>query len=373
VLRVAHLATAFWPHTGGLETFVLELATRSRTADISPIVLTPNITPDGVPLPESDEVQGIPIRRFPILPFRYYKPPRLPVAELRAADVLHVHSPRALLDFAVFNKLRHGRPIVLSTHGGLFHAAEQTTLKRLYFYGFHRAMQRFVDLTVASSRSDFDEFAPVAPAGRLVLIENGVALEPFEQLPPVPRHPERLLYVGRQAENKQIEKLLATVGELKRRGSSLRLRLVGPEHPINGPALREIALREGLTVGRDVEFVGPVSQQQLIEEYASARFFVSAARHEGFGISAVEAMAGGCVPILNDIPVFRYLVTERKTGHLVPFDEPTRAAMRIEQIASGDVSPLAERARARAWDFAWGRKIEQWRAAYDRVVDPSRS
>jgi hypothetical protein len=109
---------------------------------------------------------------MPFLNLHYYKPAILPKEELAWADVIHVHGISALSDFLVLTKHRHRKPIVLNTHGGLFHTQSLAGIKKMYFFGGQKIMLKGVDLVVADSPHDFELFKPIAP--RIVLIENGV-------------------------------------------------------------------------------------------------------------------------------------------------------------------------------------------------------
>ncbi|MGE5611619.1 MAG: hypothetical protein ACM359_20395, partial [Bacillota bacterium] len=91
-MRILHICTDFWPSTGGIEKFVLDLARHSRQAGLETKVLCFNrIHSSSQTLPPQDQIGNIPIRRVSFLNLKYYKPTLLPLAELRQADLLHVH------------------------------------------------------------------------------------------------------------------------------------------------------------------------------------------------------------------------------------------------------------------------------------------
>jgi alpha-1,3-mannosyltransferase len=106
----------------------------------------------------------------------------------------------------------------------------------------------------------------------------------------------------------------------------------------------------------------------LIEEYARARVFVSASEHEGFGISAVEAMAAGCVPVLSDIPAFRRLVTNGANGVLVDFADAGRAGEVLAGIHGADLPRMGLAAAASVGQFSWERTMPRWMELYRAVA-----
>jgi alpha-1,3-mannosyltransferase len=123
-----------------------------------------------------------------------------------------------------------------------------------------------------------------------------------------------------------------------------------------------------LGIGDRVTFVGPVSDADLIAEYARARVFVSASEHEGFGISAVEAMAAGCVPVLSDIAAFRRLVTPGANGVIVDFTDAEPAGAALAVLEDEDLSRMGGAAAASVEPFSWERTMPRWVELYATVV-----
>jgi len=368
-MRVLHICADFWPHLGGVEKFVLDLARKSRDESITPAILTLNRREgDEALLPSRDENDGIPIHRLRCLDMKYYRAVWLPLDELRAADVLHVHGLGAWLDFAVATKPAHRRPIVLSTHGGIFHTSRMTLLKNLYFHGWQWWNLKFVDQVVACSRVDEYSFAPLAP--RMILLENGADVDELARPVLLDKDPRTLLFVGRLAANKAIDDLLRMCAALAARGADFAMRIVGPDRNRVRPELESLA--RSLRVGDRVTFVGEVTPEQLLVEYARASVFVSASRSEGFGISVVEAMAAGCVPVVNDIPAFRDLLVGLRDGLLADFSNPRATAKTIAGLLTQDLAPRRDAARQRARDFSWRQKVPRWKQVYADAIRASR-
>jgi alpha-1,3-mannosyltransferase len=365
--KVLHITTDFLPGTGGIERFIRDLVIHSKTAGIDPTVLALNkIAGDDRTLPPLETIDGISIRRVPFLELKYYKPTTLPIELLQSADILHVHGLGAPLDFVTAAKSIHRRPIVLSTHGGIFHTAKLSLLKEWYFDIVKKFVLPRVNQIVACGQSDRQLFADRGVTD-LVTIDNGIDLVPFAG-EDSQRIPNRLLFVGRIAPNKSVDHLIRSLAQVRRNGIQATLRIIGPDRYrlING--LRQLAADLQLTDA--VSFAGEVSDRDLPGEYRQADLFVSASRHEGFGISAVEAMAAGVVPLLNDIPAFAYLLkndAELKFGALTDFSDFPASAEAIVRMLSVDRAPQRAAARLRAGDFSWDRLIPRWRQLYDSL------
>ncbi|MBU0636029.1 glycosyltransferase [Candidatus Micrarchaeota archaeon] len=174
------------------------------------------------------------------------------------------------------------------------------------------------------------------------------------------------MFVGRISRNKRINELLNVFAILKERGIDFELRIVGGDWEKILPELQTLA--QSLGIQKKVFFLGEISDKKLIEEYGRARFFVSASRYEAFGISTVEAMAAGCVPIVSDIPSFRDFIANTNAGFLVDFTQHSQTADIIEKTLKTDCRPLMKNARLRARDFSWEARIASWKSLYQRVL-----
>jgi alpha-1,3-mannosyltransferase len=368
LLKVLHITTDFAPGTGGLERFVRELAVHSRSADIDPSMLCLNrIAGDNQRLPSRDEIDGIPVRRLAFLDLKYYKPVLLPMRTLGRADILHVHGIGAPLDFVAATRWIHRRPIVLSTHGGIFHTSDLLVLKNTYFALVRRLVLPRVDRVVACGEGDRRLFADHGVTNTIT-IDNGIDLRAFSAADgSCDRVANRMLFVGRIAPNKCVDHLIRTLAEVRRRGIPATLRIIGPDRYGLNDGLRTLA--DELDLADAVSIPGEVAETDLPREYNQADLFVSASRHEGFGLSTVEAMAGGAIPLLNHIPAFEYLLSAESAspGMLCDFADPSASADVTVKLLSSDRSAFRAAARARAADFSWDRIIPKWRKTYESV------
>jgi alpha-1,3-mannosyltransferase len=363
-MRILHLTPNFLPVMGGIERFVYELCVASRGAGLTPRVLTFDRPDRRQPrLPPTDVIDGIPVRRVPFVDLKYYKPSFLPLDEFTAADIVHVHGMGFPLDFAAATRHVHGRPLVMSTHGGIFHTTALSGVKA----GYVRLAKQFtlpqVDRVVACSLPDLELFRPLTD--RLTLIENGVNLRRI-RFNPAEKQPNTFLFVGRIARNKRVDLLLRAFAALRPTHPDFELRIVGQDWQGEVESLRTLAAELG--IADRVTFAGAVDDAALVDEYARASFFVSASEHEGFGISAVEAMAAGCVPVLSDIAAFRRLVTPGVNGLLVDFADAPRTAAAMASLAAADLQAWGQAAMASVEAFSWERAMPKWVELYRQIT-----
>lgn len=100
----------------------------------------------------------------------------------------------------------------------------------------------------------------------------------------------------------------------------------------DGPDLGELK-RRCQCFGDRVSFLGKVPYEEVPQVMASAEVYVSTSRFEGFGISLVEAMAMGCVPISSRIRgVTDSIVKHGVTGFLFEIGDMKSAAQQIRSL-----------------------------------------
>ena len=138
-----------------------------------------------------------------------------------------------------------------------------------------------------------------------------------QSLPPA-RSPERndLLYVGSLMPHKNVDVILRAIAALGRR---VDFRIVGPCTASERQQLEERAAQLG--VAESVSFEGFVSKDRLANLYAGTAAVVLPTLSEGFGLTAVEALAAGAPLIASDLPVLREACSRRPTYIASPTDE----------------------------------------------------
>ncbi len=133
--------------------------------------------------------------------------------------------------------------------------------------------------------------------------------------PPPAARPLRLIYAGRMENDlKRAMSLLSISDALAQRGIDHRLTLVG-----DGPAQHQIDAGVGAGTRRDrIRRLAPLPPSDIRNLLAEHDLFILPSRTEGLSLSAVEAMAAGCVPIMTRTPSGAdQLVEDARSGLLV--------------------------------------------------------
>lgn len=149
------------------------------------------------------------------------------------------------------------------------------------------------------------------------------------------------LFVGRLHPEKGVDLLIRAflAADLPERW---RLVLIGP-HEIAaggaGPAYLDSLRRLAAGAGTRIEIRGPLfDQRRLVEALRAASLFVYpslAARGETFGLSVLEAMSQGCVPLVSALPVFRDLVVPGENGFVFDHAGPAAERSLAEALRTG--------------------------------------
>ena len=120
-------------------------------------------TDPDTPLAPTDEWMGAQVLRFPYRGSMRYPLAPAVVGHVRDADVVHVHAIDFFFDYMSFARPLHRRPMVATTHGGIFHSQDQARLKRLWFSTVTRTSARSAGKG-KSQKSETPALAPSSPS-----------------------------------------------------------------------------------------------------------------------------------------------------------------------------------------------------------------
>lgn len=192
------------------------------------------------------------------------------------------------------------------------------------------------------------------------------------------RHPGplRILWAARWEHDKNPDDFFAALTLLEKRGVDFRLSVIGEQFR-ESPEVFATAKR--LFDGRIDRWGyqdGPAAYQAALHE---ADVFVSTARHEFFGLSAVEATLAGAYPMLPRRLAYPEIFGLDEDEAMAPFfyeGPPTVLADRLAglagRIASGDsLTSTSGVVRRRLREFEWVRRAAVLDQAIEDVAGPS--
>jgi glycosyltransferase involved in cell wall biosynthesis len=220
-----------------------------------------------------------------------------------------------------------------------------------------RASRRII-VSSESTRRDIERFYPRVPPERLRVVAPGCDVRRYAPGPPSDRRPPYALYLGNVMPHKNLGRLVEAFATVAR-DRDVRLVLRGSGRRQNVDELRAHLGRLG--VEDRVDWQPYAEGGALPELYRGARMLLLPSLYEGFGMTALEAMACGTPVITSSTSSMPEVVGE--AGLLVdPLDTSAiAAAMRrlFEDDALAD--DLRARGLARAKLFSWettGRAVQ---------------
>ena len=364
-MKILHVYNHFYPCVGGVERYIEDLCVHLlKLGHISDVCCLNTCADSKETLKPLETYKGIRIYRIPYTDLKYYKiaPKVLKIA--KKYDIIHVHGLGFFLDFLTSTKRFHKKPIILSTHGGIFHTKKLLFFKRIYFTLWSKRKLKKVDRIIAVSRNDEDLFSQISK--NVVLIPDGIEYEKYST---VKRKPEEwtFLFVGRLSPNKRVDRLIKLVEILKSEIPEVKLYVAGKDWKGERKKLEELVRRRGVT--NNVIFTGEISESEKLRLFSKAEFFLSASEYEGFGISVIEAMSAGVPVILNDIDAFRNLVKPFKNGFIINFSKPEDVKNLILEIKNKNHIPkISANARKEAKKYDWSSIIKEIENVYRRCV-----
>jgi D-inositol-3-phosphate glycosyltransferase len=178
-----------------------------------------------------------------------------------------------------------------------------------------------------------------------------------------------VLYVGRFAAEKGLDRLLHAVARLKYIPKQ-RLIVVG------GDGERDVAHRRMKEVSRAcgiadrVAFKGRVEQSELPWHYSAADLLALPSSYESFGMVALEALACGTPVAATRVGAMEVLLREARNGCLAQDFRPASLAAAIEDVLMSRTGPLLPTAAIRrsAIRYDWSRVAAEVLCIYNESL-----
>lgn len=119
-----------------------------------------------------------------------------------------------------------------------------------------------------------------------------------------------ILFVGRLAEEKNVEFLLEAQAQLVKLSKNIKLLIVG-----DGPDKEKYEnYAKKLNISEKCIFTGKVAWKEMPYYYHCANVFATASKTETQGLTIIEAMASSVVPICMEDEAFKSMVTDELNG-----------------------------------------------------------
>jgi glycosyltransferase involved in cell wall biosynthesis len=361
--RVLLVAARFFPHIGGVETHVYQVARRLVADGIDVTVLT---TDPGGRLPSSDELEGVQILRVRSWPAErdYYFAPgvyrRILAGRWDVVNCVGYHTFVAPL--AMLAALRARIPLIVTLQSGGHSSQLRNNVRRLQ-QGLLRPLLGRAQRIVAISQFEADLFRTSLrlPADRFALIPNGSDL-PLIGCPGEAGGETLIVSLGRLERYKGHHRVIRALPRVIEEFPDVRLRVVGAG--TFEEDLRRLTARLSLTSRVEIGAIPGSDRAGLAELLARANLLALLSEYESQGIAALEGLAVGC-PVLVAATSALQELADRGLARAVSIDATSAevAAAILGQLRDPLIPPHVE---LPTWDDCAARLL----ALYREVAGP---
>lgn len=362
-MRIAMFTETFLPSTDGIVTRLCATLKHLEQEGHEVLLFSPSGAPDRY---ASATIVGIPAVPFFLYPEKRYAFPVPGIArkiKRFQPDLIHTVNPAFLGLGAVYYAWRFQLPLIASYHTNVPAYARHYKLNFLEpaLWWYFRSLHNRAQLNLATSRATMAELDSQG-FHNLGLWERGVDVELFQKstrcdamrrrlAPSAGPDDSVLLYVGRLASEKNIERIRPCLDEIP----NLHLAIVG-----DGPYRPEL---ERIFAGTNTAFTGYMHGSELVEAYASADAFLFPSTTETLGLVLFEAMATGLPVLAADSAPTREVLENGRAGFI--FDPDSNASMiQLVRDMVTDRDRL-EAVRARGLEIA---KSLDWRGPSEQLL-----
>jgi glycosyltransferase involved in cell wall biosynthesis len=306
----------------------------------------------------------------------------------RAADYLDargetfdvVHDNQSLcyglldVDLPTVATIHH--PITADREIALAHAdgaIERLLTRRWFcFLGMQRRvageLPHLVSVSRATKERTVADFG--ADPGAVSVVHNGIDTELFRPLPDVDERPNRVMTtVSADVPLKGTRYLLEAFATLRESRPDAELVIVG-EFDEGGTAdelVGDLGIRDAISTDSEI------SDERMVELYASSAVAAVPSLYEGFGLPAAEAMACGVAPVATTGGALPEVVGD--AGRLVPPGDADAMAAALDDLLGDPAARerLGDRARERVTrTFDWDETARETVAVYRQAIDAHR-
>ncbi len=367
-MKVGLVCPYVWDVPGGVRSHVADLAVALGDHGHQVSVLAPADDPKELPAWVSDGGRPVAVRyngSVARLSFGV-KATRRTRKWIREGefDVVHVHEPVAPSLSILALWVARG-PLVATWHS----SHDRSRIMSAGYYIGQTAMEKVRGRIAVSEDARRTMVAHLG--GDAVLIPNGVRVSAFASTEPLPGlDPDRprVLFLGRMDEpRKGLAVLWEALPDVLDAVPDLEVLVAGPG---DIDEARD-EMPEG--VGHCVRFLGRISDEDKARALRSVDVYV--APHTGgesFGIVLVEAMAAQAAVLASDLPAFRRVLEDGRSGRLFPNQDAAALARGLLELLA-DPALRAQYVRAadrRVLEFDWDRVVDDVIAVYESVHMP---
>ncbi|MCL1805573.1 MAG: glycosyltransferase family 4 protein [Clostridiales bacterium] len=387
-MRVGIFADTYYPQINGLATSVLMLNHYLRARGHRVFIFT-TTDPDA----RQDEED---IYRLPSMPFLaerrmgvFYHPRLARLVRGLELDIVHTHSEFALGVFGRYMARELNLPVVHTMHTVYEDYTHYLTKWVPMLDGFTRVVARKLTAEFCNSAGQVivptvkmkDMLRSYGVRGEAAVIPSGIDLERFKPGYYSPEEIRRargelgispedkvLLYLGRIAEEKNIQELLYGLKDYLLARQDMKFVLVGDGK--DRPRLE--GLTAALGMADKTIFAGVKPWDEIGKYYQIGDVFVNSSRSEAQGLTYIEAMAAGLPVAARADRCLEGILQDGVNGYA--FEDQAGLVGALDKILADDAArqDLSLGAMATAEEFSAAVYADRVAAVYERLLERGR-
>lgn len=367
-MRIGLFTDTYPPFINGVSTSVFMLKKALERAGHQVFVVTINNETFHYGYDENDTVvriPGLPIGLYDYRVSTVYPLKAMNIIRKWKLDVIHSHTEFSVGTFARFISRQYNIPLVHTYHTlyedyvyyitkGYFDKPSKKIVEYLtQFYCDKTANELIVPTKkiydLIKEKYNVDKNIYIIPTGIEVerFYKENVNAKKVEEIGKQLKITDKdfcIIFVGRMAQEKNIDLLLSAQKKLVEKDKNIKLILVG-----DGPSLedyKKTAKKYG--IDKNVIFVGKVPWEDVPKYYRLADIFATASTSETQGVTVIEAMAASVAPICINDESFKNTVEDGYNGEIFENEDEYIEIVRDLKKNSKKLALLQKQARLNA-------------------------
>ncbi|UCE73849.1 MAG: glycosyltransferase family 4 protein [Methanomassiliicoccales archaeon] len=360
---------------GGVETRVLEVTSRLvKSYKLNVVTSDLKMERPYQKLSQKENVtryKDVPITRLPtkkILPLEGYGVTLKGLKEaLQPAELIDTHTYGTYhSDKAVKIAKKRGIPSILTTHLHPAAFARHKMLRTLYDGAVgKKTLQRCnIIITMTEIEKDYLVKRFGISRDKMETIPSGIDLTRFRDMG-YEREDNSLLFVGRLSPVKRLDMLFRAIAKVKRTIPDVKLKIIGKDW---GVKEQLVQLSAQLDIKDNVEFLGQVTAEELIEHYNRTKAYVLVSKYEALGVTIMEAIGCGTPAVVTGVGGVPEVVGD--CGILCEENKES-VEQAISEILRDEnkYRVLKDNTKKRRKQFDWNHIALKVKAVYDRTLE----
>ena len=340
---------------GGASRLISEILPLMRKQETIAFLINQVVNDSFLHLLQEAEIKVIKIDSYNLYnPFIIYKM----IKYLRKYDIIHVHLFPSLYLVALANMFV-GKPLVFTEHSTYNKRRGKKYLRPIekWVYGRYKKIISISKLTENNLKT---WLGAKKDDKRFLVVNNGINLDSFKSCRREKVYPNTLIMIARFAPAKDQETIIRAMTLLN---DDVHLILVGDGE--NKSNCQTLAKELGVT--DRVHFVG--TQTDIPCWIGKADIGIQSSKWEGFGLTAVEMMAGGLPVIASEIDGLKQVV--EGAGLLFPCGNHVRLAEIIKDLLSNDdyYKEIKAKCLNRCKEYDISKMVELYLNVYKDIVN----